>query len=111
ADQNPPARLYSRGPNLPTLARVASTPQYLGLGPAAYFDPALKIPEPKPLPGQEDGFDFYPVATPEKIAWLRGAGVTHVLSYTPLSRDAWPVEPVWQGFDELLNRAWARYDE
>ena len=46
-----------------------------------------------------------------RIEWLRRAGVTHVLSFNPLNEAEWPVRPVWQGFDPLLNPAWARYRE
>lgn len=92
-------RLFSRGANLPTLLGVASTPAYLGIGPAAYFDPALRMPEPLP---------FDEPATPQHIDWLRRAGVTHVLSYIPLDFHAWPVEMKWAGYDPFLNPAWAR---
>lgn len=44
-----PTRLFCRGPNLPTLLGTASTPQYLGIGPAAYFDPAVSMPRPYPF--------------------------------------------------------------
>jgi len=94
-----PPRLFSRGANTPTLLGVASTPTYLGLSPSAYFDPKLTIPQPAPL-----GKDI----TPAQIAWLRRAGVTHVLSFEPLENSDWPVTRAWAGTDPLLNRAWAR---
>jgi hypothetical protein len=94
-----PPRLFSRGANTPTLLGVASTPTYLGLSPSAYFDPKLTIPQPVPV-GRK--------ITPAQIAWLRRAGVTHVLSFERLENSNWPVTLVWAGTDPLLNRAWAR---
>ncbi|MCA9091875.1 MAG: YfhO family protein [Planctomycetaceae bacterium] len=41
-----PVRLFSRGPNLPTLIGVASTPEYLGIGPAEYYSPETRMPPP-----------------------------------------------------------------
>lgn len=94
-----PVRLFSRGPNLPTLLGVASAPPYLGIGPDEYFDPETAMPAPLPI-------DRPP--TPEHIEWLQRAGVTHILSFEPLDPDLWPATPVWAGHDALLNRAWAR---
>jgi hypothetical protein len=102
-----PVRLYSPGANLPNVLGAAATPPYLGIGPTAYFDPALKMPEP---PGDSDSTAYEP-ATPEQIAWLQRAGVTHVLSFRPLDPRVWPAKPIWQGYDRLLNPAWARFDE
>lgn len=100
-----PARLLAPGPNLPTLLGVAATPVYLGIGPAPYYDPALTMPRP-----EVDENSPTLSTSPEQVTWLRRAGVTHVLSFKPLSRD-WPARLVWQGFDPMLNRAWARYEE
>jgi hypothetical protein len=97
-----PVRLFCRGANVPTLLGVSSTPVYLGFGPAEYFDPALKIPEPIP-------YDTPP--TPEQIQWLRRNGVTHVLSFTPLELHIWPAHLIWSGDDRFLNLAWNRYHE
>lgn len=94
-----PVRLFSRGPNLPTLLGVASTPVYLGIGPDEYFDPKTAMPEPLP-------FDEPP--TEEQIDWLQRAGVTHVLSFSELDEWIWPVNFVWSGYDPLLCPAWAR---
>ena len=87
-----PVRLFSRGANLPTILGVASTPVYLGLGPQEYYDERLKMPEPLP-------FDTDP--TPEQVAWLQHAGVTHIVSFEPLDVQAWPVRQVWAGFDSF----------
>lgn len=94
-----PVRLFSRGPNLPTLLGVSSTPEYLGIGPSEYYDPATRMPLPLP-------YDSPP--TPEHLVWLRHAGVTHILSHSPLHPDQWPVTPLWSGLDPFLNPAWGR---
>ncbi|HEV8002946.1 MAG TPA: YfhO family protein [Planctomycetaceae bacterium] len=100
-----PARLLSPVANLPSVLRAAITPPYLTFAPAAYFDPALKMPT-------ETTADASPAVKAEtlhkQIDWLRRAGVTHVLSFEPhLSQ--WPVQLVWQDIDPLLNAASARF--
>lgn len=94
-----PVRLFCRGANIPNLLGVASTPVYLGIGPGAYFDPRVAMPQPLP-------YNTNP--TPEQIDWLRRAGVTHILSFTPLDLSAWPVHLLVVTPDPFLNRAWAR---
>lgn len=105
ASHGQPVRIYGPGQNVLNLLQVAAVPVYLGLGPAAYYDPELTLP-----PGPS-GPSPIPVATPEQIDWLRRAGVTHVLSFEPLDPASWPARPVWQGYDRLLNPAWHRYTE
>lgn len=94
-----PVRLFCRGGNLPNLLGVSSTPVYLGIGPSAYFDPRVSMPQPLP-------YDTNP--TQEQIDWLRRAGVTHVLSFTPLDLTAWPMQLVIATPDPFLNFAWGR---
>jgi len=94
-----PIRLFCRGANLPNLLGVSSTPVYLGIGPSEYFDPRTKMPEPLP-------YETNP--TPEQIDWLQRAGVTHILSFTPLDLTAWPVTLLVATPDLFLNQAWAR---
>ncbi len=86
-------RVFAPGANLPS-ALAAATPVYLTFGPVEYVDPRLVMPQ-TPLSA--------------RIEWLRRAGVTHVLSFNPLDTSEWPVRLVLQGFDPLLNPAWARY--
>lgn len=100
-------RLYAPGANLPQLLGVSSTPPYLGIGPAVYFDPKLKVPEP-PVAEGASAIDQFVAASDDKIRWLRQAGVTHVLSERPLDTNAWPVRLTWSGFDPFLHRAWGR---
>ena len=94
-----PPRLFCRGPNLPTILGIASTPPYLGIGPAPYYTPETTLPGDLP-------FDH--PATPAQIRWLQQAGVTHILSFSPLDLRAWPVTPLWEGYDRFLNAAWGR---
>jgi hypothetical protein len=82
--------------NLLTVFDTGKTPVYLTFGPAAYVDSKLTMPT---TPGAQ------------QIDWLRRAGVTHVLSTTPLKEAEWPVRYVWKGFDPVLNPPLARYNE
>ena len=86
--------VFAPGANLPS-ALAAATPVYLTFGPVEYVDPKLVMPE-NPLSA--------------RIEWLRRAGVTHVLSFNPLTSPNGRAARV-QGFDPLLNPAWARYRE
>jgi hypothetical protein len=97
------ARMFAPFQNLPTLTGFAMTPVYLGLGPAEYFDPAMTIPKPAHDPATSD-------ETAAQVQWLQRAGVTHVLAEAPLDLSRWPATLVWQGFDPLLHRAWARQE-
>ena len=81
-----PVRLFCDYQNLPTLMRVASTPVYLGLGPAEYFDESLVMPGRLPFGVRRP--------TDEQVAWLQRAGVTHLLTRRPLDTAAWPVRLV-----------------
>lgn len=101
-----PQRLLCRGFGVPTLLGVAATPTYLGLGPAAYFDPKLKMPEPHPFSVP----DVTGPVTPEQIEWLHRVGVTHVLSFTPVD-GSWRALLLWLGEDSFLNAVWGRYQK
>ncbi len=101
-DQSPPARLFAPGANLPTLTGVAATPVYLGLGPQAYFDPLLT------LPLGDTSVPFGAAPSLEQIAWLRRAGVTHILGFAPPAPDRPELRLIWSGYDPVLNPAWGR---
>lgn len=95
----PHARLYTPGPNLTNLLGVSSVPEYLGIGPAEYYNPALKLP---PL----ETFDEH---------WLdraRRAGITHVLSFSPVRTSGSIGEDDialrLAAPDPFLNPVWAR---
>jgi len=100
-------RLYAPGANLPQLLGVSSTPPYLGIGPAVYFDAEFEMPE-APAGDDASSNERFVAASPEKIDWLQRAGVTHVLSQRPLTLADWPVRPIWTGYDVFLNHAWGR---
>lgn len=108
--QSSSVRLFAPGPNLATLTGAASTPPYLGIGPREYYDPASTMPTT-----DDSTTGHLPIndsqITAKQLAWLQRAGVTHILSFEPLNKSTWPVTLIWQGFDPMLNRAWARYQE
>jgi hypothetical protein len=91
-----PVRIFSEPKNLPSILGVGTTPVYLGLSPAEYFDPNLRMPEPLP---------FHTPPTEAQLDWLRRAGVTHFLSLRRLDERVWPVQLVWSGQDRFLNPA------
>jgi hypothetical protein len=76
----------------------------LGIGPAAYFDPDLRMPS---LTAEQNAGKSLRAADGQ-VEWLQRAGVTHILSFKPLETDDWPVQLSYHGPDTLLNRAWAR---
>jgi hypothetical protein len=91
------ARVYAPGANLPSVLGAAATPVYLTFGPAAYVDPKLTMPTD---------------SIADETRWMHRAGVTHILSFTPLKSAQWPAaHALWVGFDPLLNRAWGRFRE
>lgn len=93
-----PVRLFCGYQNLPTLLGVASTPVYLGIGPAEYFEERLRWLERGPADR----------ISPAEVGWLQKAGVTHVLSLEPLDSSTWPVRLVERVTDrEFLQVAFA----
>ncbi len=102
AQSKRPVRLWSRGQNAATIEGYSSFPVYVGLGPREYFDPQLasSYDEDKDL---EDS-----AAVARQIDWLRHNGVTHILSFVPLSQGEWSVKLVYRGLDQVLTRAWDR---
>jgi hypothetical protein len=101
AFDGPAARVFAPGPNLPTMTGVNCVPEYLGIGPSAYFDPQRAFP--RGAGGEAD-----PELVRRQVEWLQEAGVSHVLSFSTLDRQLWPVAPRETLFDPFLNRAWAR---
>ena len=95
-----PPRVYAPGPNLSNLLGHASVPEYLGIGPAEYYDEKLKAPP-------------YEGLTREFRDWCYKAGITHVLAFDRPNI----VRPLGMGRsdrvatsdpDPFLNPAWAR---
>ncbi len=105
-----PARVFAPGPNLVTTIGVTATsnPIYLGIGPVEYFEPALMFPSDNKSE-QEQQVDVLQF-TPAQIEWLRGAAVSHILSFHPPAADDPDLKLIWQGFDEFINRAWGRQE-
>jgi len=106
-----PTRVFAPGPNLVTTTGVTATsnPVYLGIGPVEYFEPALMYPSTKKTEEEKlipETLQF----TPAQLKWLRGAAVTHVLSFHPPAPEDLNIKLVWQGFDEFINRAWGRQE-
>jgi hypothetical protein len=99
-----PVRLWAPGANAATLLGVSSWPVYLGLGPEEYFDPARVSSFHEETDAQD------PVAIAKHVDWLRRNGVTHLITFEPLSSDHWPVRLVTSQFDRLLSRVWARFE-
>jgi hypothetical protein len=100
-----PVRLWAPGANLPNLLGVASTPPYLGIGPAAYFDRELQMPDPAESTADSGPTEAHSTS---QFDWLWRAGVTHILRFEPLSAREWPVRLLWSGADPFLNPAWGR---
>jgi hypothetical protein len=94
-----PVRVWAPGENLPTLTGINCVPEYLGIGPSAYYDPERKLPRPGDSPTAEQ--------IERAVNWLRRAGVTHILRFQPIEA-GWPVDPPVVLFDRFLNAAWAR---
>lgn len=109
-ESSPLPRLLSPGPNLATLTGTSATPPYLGFGPDAYYLDGGRLPDPRFLRYLSSDDPVSDVDLPPQFEFLRDAGVTHLLSMKPLPRD-WPVRRIWEGFDPLLNPAWARFQE
>ena len=100
-----PPRVLAPGPNLAALAGHAVTPPYLGFGPDAYYLDGGRLPDTRFLQYLSGDKTPDDVDLEAQFAWLRAAGVTHILSMQPLPSD-WPVAEVWTGVDRLLNPAW-----
>ena len=97
-----PIRLFAPGPNLPNLLGHPSAPQYLGLSPGEYFDASLQFPGEVSAEAAELSTD--------QLDWLRRAGVTHYLSFSPLPQSVadGSLKALYEGPDVFLNFAWAR---
>ncbi|MDA1231683.1 MAG: hypothetical protein O2856_12995, partial [Planctomycetota bacterium] len=97
----PAPRLLAPGPNVGNLFGVGCIPQYLGLGPAEYF--------------QNDAlFGTIPVDVDTEFplkadaARLRDRGVTHILTQDAVAILSPELELVRAAPDSFLNRVWAR---
>ena len=99
--KQPDARLLAPGPNVANLFGVSCAPQYLGLGPAEYF--------------QDDAvFDTIPVNADSEfpangeVLRMRDRGITHLLTQAAIAKPSSDLELVAAAPDSFLNRVWAR---
>ncbi|HQX48845.1 MAG TPA: hypothetical protein PLR25_03000 [Planctomycetaceae bacterium] len=94
-------RLLAPGPNVCNLFGVSCVPQYLGLGPAEYFDSdALFDSAPA------DASAEFPSEV--DVSRLRDRGVTHILTQEVVQKPSPSLEFVHAAPDSFLNRVWAR---
>ena len=95
----PTARLWAPGQNAGNLFGVSCMPQYLGLGPAEYFDkqkwPQMNV----------DDSEF---PSPTDVERLRELGATHFLAQEAIARLSPDLKLVRAAPDSFWNRAWAR---
>jgi hypothetical protein len=95
-------RMHAPGPNFATLTGFSAYPQYLGLGPAAYFDPSLTLVKQAGTDGQAEAL------AAARRDFLEQGAFTHILSLEPIDAAKWPdARLVWQGVDQVLNRVYA----
>lgn len=99
--REPAARLLAPGPNVGNLFGVSCIPQYLGLGPAEYFQSdalfnTMPVDAESVFPSDSDA------------QRLRDRGVTHLLTQEAVSNPSPDVELIRAAPDSFLNRVWAR---
>jgi len=103
-------RVLAPGGNLTDLTGFSATPPYLGFGPSAYFSPGGYLPDRGFLKGLSGDEALPPaVDVAAQIAWLKEAGVTHILSMKRLPSSI-EATLLWTGTDPFLNRAWGRQE-
>ncbi len=96
-------RLFAPGPNIGNLFGVSCVPQYLGIGPAAYYS------EEFALQGAVAGAaETFP--SPEQMQKLLQLSVTHILTEDVLQDPAPEIELLHASPDSFLNRVWGRGD-
>ena len=95
------SRLLAPGPNVGNLFGVSCIPQYLGLGPAIYYDEFLR---PKTGPDSPD--ELYP--DDDTHQQLQQLGVTHVLTTEPISQPSDHIHLLDDRPDAYLNTVWGR---
>jgi hypothetical protein len=96
--------VFAPGPNIANLFGVSSVPQYLGLGPAAYFSSQFRLVAP-------EAGNPAPYPAPELFAQLSRLGVTHLLTTERITQPAAQLQLVKAEPDAFLNRVWGRGSE
>ena len=104
ADEAGPVRVFAPGPNIANLFGVSSVPQYLGLGPAAYFRREFQFPGTA-----SENTTTYP--GPQLMNQLQRLGVTHLLTTEPIAAPATDLQLLRSEPDAFLNRVWGRGGE
>lgn len=104
ADEAGPVRVFAPGPNIANLFGVSSVPQYLGLGPAAYFRREFQFPGTA-----SENTTTYP--GPQLMHQLQRLGVTHLLTTEPIAAPATDLQLLRSEPDAFLNRVWGRGGE
>lgn len=97
-------RLLAPGPNVGNLFGVSCVPQYLGIGPAVYYDKEIW-----PTTGPESPSDAYPSTA--DLTKLESLAITHLLTTEPLQAPFSAIQLVDQFPDALLNSMWGRGDQ
>ncbi len=77
-----PARLLTPATNAATLMGASVWPPYLGLGPAEYYDPELRLADPLP---------FEQPPTTAQRAWIQRTGISHLLLLRRANLADWPI--------------------
>jgi hypothetical protein len=95
------SRLLAPGPNVGNLFGVSCVPQYLGIGPAVYYEEAVW-----PATAPESPKDEFP--TVDDLAKLEFLAITHLLTTEPLQNPSAAIEIVGEYPDALLNAMWGR---
>lgn len=94
-------RLLAPGPNVANFFGVSCVPQYLGIGPAIYYDDLLQ-----PATGPDSDAEVFP--TPENASRWRQLGITHLLTTEEVRLPSAEIRLVQQYPDTLLNAIWGR---
>ncbi|MEZ6121591.1 MAG: hypothetical protein R3C49_00290 [Planctomycetaceae bacterium] len=94
-------RLLAPGPNIANLYGISSVPEYLGLGPAVYYDDTAW-----PATGPDSPDDEFP--STEQLQQMRRLGVTHLLMPDGIQHPADHVELMGRFPDTFLNAVWGR---
>lgn len=94
-------RLLAPGPNVGNLFGVSCVPQYLGIGPAVYYDQNAW-----PATGPTSPEDEYPAAA--DLEKLDSLAITHLLTTEPLQNPSAAIQLVSQYPDAILNSMWGR---
>ena len=110
-EEEMPARLFAPFANVMSMTGHSSTPVYLGIGPAEYWNKKTAMPEETPL-AKLARENKQPIpGDPARITWLQKAGVTHIVSFEMLDEKTWPCVLLSNQPDAFLNSTCGRRRE